>query len=534
MGERGFPARKAAARQRPPRAFATLIVATLVRSTLIPASLAFLSVSGPMAFAQNAGALRGSDDAEAAGSTLGASTNTGRATTTSTSGSAIGRRVPAGDLFTPGARPPLRTGSPALEPTRRPVERLGAPGVQRTVSQPVATLADPAIAPPPLRRRRADENPYDPIGIRSGGLLFLPAIEQSAGWDSNPNRAARAKGSALLRTDAELRLQSDWSQHQLTGALRGSYFWYPDASEANRPEVDGRIAYRHDFSRTLEGEVELRGRLDTQRPGSPELNVAVRDRPLVASLGTTLGATQRFNRLSMRLRGTLDRTAYEDARLSNGNTLSQRDRDLTQYGAELRVGYEVTPGLIPFAEALTDTRRYDLRRDNAGFRRDSVGVGGRVGTTFEITRTLTGEVAAGWRTRRYDDARLSDLNGAVADGTLLWSISPITTLRLNLATTLDETTIVGSSGAVTNRAGIELTHDFQRHITLTTGVTAGRSDYRGVRLTEDTIAATARLDYRFGRSLILRASYQHERGFSTAVGSDYKADVWLLGLRLQR
>lgn len=433
-------------------------------------------------------------------------------------------------------RPRLRSGTPAQAQTRATTRRLPRNPARASVQAPVATLPDPTPDPVPIRRRRADEDPYAAIGLRAGGVVLYPTLDQTVGYDSNPNRAAGAgsKGSTVLRTDAEARLQSDWRTHALTGRLRGSYLYYPAIDGASRPELDGNLAYRHDFTRDTQAEFELRGRLDTQRPGSPELNVAVRDRPLVTSLGTTLGGTQRFNRLSFTLRGTLDRTAYEDASLTNGATLKQSDRNVTQLGLRLRAGYEVTPGLTPFVEALADRRVYDDSIDQYGFRRESRGVGARAGAAFEITRKLTGEAALGYLTRDYEDARLKSLRGATADAALSWSVSPVTTVRTTLATTLDETSLAGASGAITRRAGLELAHDFQRHIAMTAGVTASRTDYRGVRLTEDVVAGSLRLDYRFSRTLSARASYSHERLISSVPGADYTANIYLLGLRLQR
>lgn len=432
-------------------------------------------------------------------------------------------------------KPRLRTGSP-VETSTRTAPTLPRNPTRKSVYAPVAVLPAADQTPPPIRRRRADEDPYAPLGLRLGGVTLFPSIEQNVGYDSNPNRAAgaTAKGSTLLRTDVEARLQSDWSVHALTGRLRGSYLLYPSIDGADRPELDGTLTYRHDINRELQGELELRGRLDTQRPGSPELNVAVRDRPITASVGATVGATQRFNRFSIGLRGSVDRYAFQDASLTNGATLSQSDRDLNQFGVRLRAGYEVSPGLTPFVEALLDTRQYDESVDRFGFRRDSAGAGARVGSTFEITRKLTGEASVGYLTRRYDDARLGDLRGAIADAALIWSVSPITNVRVNLATTLDETSLVGSSGAITRRAGIELTHDFQRHLALTANLTGQRSDYRGVALTEDTVTAGLRLDYKLTRTVVVRASYAHERLTSSTPGADYTANVYLLGLRLQK
>ena len=45
----------------------------------------------------------------------------------------------------------------------------------------------------------------------------------------------------------------------------------------------------------------------------------------------------------------------------------------------------------------------------------------RAGTTFELTRLLTGEASAGYLTRQYKDPTLPELSGLVADASLIWA-----------------------------------------------------------------------------------------------------------------
>ena len=68
---------------------------------------------------------------------------------------------------------------------------------------------------------------------------------------------------------------------------------------------------------------ETRAKLDTQRPGSPDLTSAVVGRPLVYQYGGSAGVTHDFSRLQMTLRGSVDRYDYEDAQLNTGGILSQ-------------------------------------------------------------------------------------------------------------------------------------------------------------------------------------------------------------------
>ena len=193
-------------------------------------------------------------------------------------------------------------------------------------------MPDPPGPPPPLRRKRlVEEDAYAQLGTRLGAFRLYPAIEEDIGYDSNPNRltSAQKHGSFVSRTEGELRLQSDWTQHELSGLLRGAYSVYPDVKGADRPDGDGALRLRLDASRNLKLDAEGHYHLDTQRPGSPELNAQVVDRPLVNSFGASVGATQTFNRLQLELRGLVDRTVYEDARLPGGLILDQGDRDFT-------------------------------------------------------------------------------------------------------------------------------------------------------------------------------------------------------------
>jgi hypothetical protein len=410
-----------------------------------------------------------------------------------------------------------------------------ASGVAREVQAPVAVMAEPA-EPLAIRRRRAPpDDPYASLGLRLGGLTVFPAIEQSVGHDSNPNRVERArKGSLVSRTEGELRLQSDWSVHEFSGSLRGAYSAYPDVKGADRPEGAGKINLRLDASRDTRFDLEGRFELDTLRPGSPDLReTGIVDRPLIARSGASLGVTHRMNHLLLGLKGSIDRTVYDDARLSDGSLLDQSDRDRTQYELSLRAGYELTPGLIPFVEAGIDTRDYDRTVDFTGYARSSDGVSLKAGTTFELSRILTGEVSAGYQQRRYDDPRLRDMRGPIADAALIWQATPLTTVRLRGTSQLGETTLEGSSGAIIRTATLEVQHDLRRNLSVIGALSLTDADYKGVRLREQGYAASAKMEYKLTRSVALKASFTHERLKSTAEGSDYTANVFLVGLRFQ-
>ena len=252
----------------------------------------------------------------------------------------------------------------------------------------------------------------------------------------------------------------------------------------------------------------------------------------MASYGTTIGVTETFNRLQVSLRGLIDRSEFESATLSNGAILNQSDRNLNQYGLRLRASYEISPVISPFVDVLADTRVYDLRTDSNGIRRNSDGITVTGGARVALTRFINGEVSAGLQHRTYVDPGLKDLTAPIINAALIWTASPLTTVRLNAATGIIETAVPGSSGVLTKAVTLEVQHDLLRNLSITLGGGYLASDYDRVNITERGFSATARLDYRFNRWLSLRGSYIYQQIDSSSAGSSFSANTWLLGLRV--
>lgn len=437
--------------------------------------------------------------------------------------------VAAGKRVTPQRR--ARSATQRI--TRPPLRPEPARTLFPVVQTPVAGVPDAADPVPLKKRRLTPDDPYAPLGVRVGNIQFFPALQQGVGYDTNPDQVSPGrKPSAVLRTDAELGFRSDWSVHELSGELRGGYSDFTDNRSANRPDGAGAVRLRLDADRDLKFDTEAHYLVTSQRAGSPDLNAAVRERPLVLAYGGLAGVTQNFNRFQIRLQAQVDRQEFENATLVGGSVLRQDDRNANQYGLRLRTGYELTPGLMPFVDTLIDTRVHDFTVDQAGYRRDSDGIAIKAGTTFELSRLVTGEIAGGILHREYADRRLRDLNGPVIDAAVVWAATPLTTLRASAGTSVTETDVAGASGILSQRGTLELTHDLRRNLRLSLLGSLYTNDYQGVRIVEHGASASARLEYRLNRWLALRGSYTHETLRSTAAGSSYSANVYLVGLRV--
>ncbi|MGE8126182.1 outer membrane beta-barrel protein [Methylobacterium sp. NPDC080182] len=459
------------------------------------------------------------------------------------------------------AAPPRRIGS-ATRRVTQDVTQIPPPALRLTpvVQQAVVGVPNPQVVTPirpilpfqsiapalglltpgfilgtDLARAIPTDPAYAPIGYQVGTFTVLPTFAQSVGYDSNPDQTTRqiAKGSVALRTDATVDFRSNWSSSSLQGSLRGSYLETPQNEAASRPAADGVVRLRVDANRDLRIDAEGRFLVDTQRTSSANLQAATATtRPLLAVYGGSLGATETFNRLSVTLRGSVDRSEFDNARLADGTIVNQSDRNLNQYSLQLRTAYEINPDFSPFIDLLGDTRVYDRRFDATGVRRDSDGIAVAFGTSIGLARSVTGEISAGIQHRTYVDPSLRDINAPLLNAALVWAASPLTTVRLTAATGVTETTIPGSSGVLTEVATLEVQHDLLRNLSIVLGGSYLRNDYQSSSIRENGFSATARLDYHFTRWLTLRGTYIYQKFDSTVAGSSFRENTFLLGLRV--
>jgi hypothetical protein len=400
-----------------------------------------------------------------------------------------------------------------------------------------SAAADPTLAVPRtlIRRPVVDDAPFDPVGIAAGSFRLRPAIEVSGGYDTNPARTNAGGGASNFAIVAPaLQVNSNWSRHELTADLRGSYTAYGAAPSQDRPAFDGKINGRIDVTSLTRIDLESRLVVATDNPGSPNIQAGLARLPVSTDVGGTVGIGQRFNRFDVALKGGIDRTTYQNSVFTDGTTASNDDRNFDQYSTQLRTAYELTPGVKPFVELDADRRHHDLPLDQFGIDRDSDGRAAKVGSTFELSRLLIGQLAFGYLERDYTDPTLPTVKGPTLDGSLAWVASALTTFKLTAVTRTDESTLAGVSGVFTHEVGIEVDHAFRTWLDATLKFTGDRDAYVGSPRLDDRYAGSFALTYKLTRELQLKGELRREWLNSNIAGNNYQAYVALLGVRLQR
>jgi hypothetical protein len=405
-----------------------------------------------------------------------------------------------------------------------------------TNSAPIPLDATGTVAARPIRKRLDEEDPFGPVGFYAGSLVYKPAVELSGGYNSNPGQRLIAKGSTFQKVAPELSVKSDWSRHEVSADLKGSYIWYNDngLDNLNKPDLDLKGKARLDITRQTRAELEGRFGLHADNPGDPNLPTDITSPPLYITPGATAGLSHTFNRLELSLKGSIDRTAYGDAKTNDGTLVDFRDRNYKQYGARVRAAYETLPGIKPFVEYGMDQRRHDQENDPAGIARNSDGSTVKVGSEFELSRYLVGEASIGFLERRYADAAFPKIRAPLIDATLTYYATPLTTLKLNATTTVDESILPGVAGSLRRDFGVQIDHAFRRWLVGTLTLGYGTDNYEGSDRTDDRYVVATSLIYKMTRELHFKAEARREWLKSTFEGQDYTTNIVTVGLRLQR
>jgi hypothetical protein len=447
----------------------------------------------------------------------------------------------------PKPSPGPGTAAPKLPAISNGRVRLSIPPSESANKTPIpAAMAGTADGQPTRKRLKIDDDPFGAVGDYAGSFLIKSAVELRGGYDTNPGRLPTPIGAPFWVVAPEFVAVSDWERHALVADLRGSFTGYgnslppivdggisPAPTNINRPDFLGHIDGRLDVTEDADVTSEVRLRVATDNPGSPNIQAGLARYPDYATFGGTLGVDQRFNRLQFSAGGTVDRTVYQNSTLTDGTISSNDDRAFNQYGGIGRVSYDLMPGLKPFVEVEGDSRFHDQQIDNFGFARNSNGGYARAGSSFEFSRLLTGEISVGFAERNYADPRLDRLAGLLTASSLTWTATPLTTAKFYSTTSIDETIVPGVSGVLTHTYTFEVDHDFRRWLTAIGKFTYGTYDYQGDGRTDKTYSLEGDLIYKLTRSLWIKGTLRRDILSSDVPLASSASTVVMLGVRLQ-
>ncbi|GHC64209.1 outer membrane beta-barrel protein [Limoniibacter endophyticus] len=378
-----------------------------------------------------------------------------------------------------------------------------------------------------------EENPFDPLGIRAGKFIFYPSMETGIEASTNPYRNAGGESGSRSISTLRLRAQSDWGEHE--ARAEGFATFEKDLSRGRDDILRGGFdaSLRYDFidGYALNAGVNWRAERETGSSAAGPADIA--NDPLRHDITGTLGVSREVGHLRLETEGKVFRQIYGDAELGDGTVRSQKERNSTLATARIRVGYEISPALVPFVEGEFGKRYYD-EQGGDDMDRDADRYALRGGIAVDLGEKTKGEIALGWLTERPEDDRLSDVSGFSVDGRLDWSPMRGTLVGLTGSTTVESTTAFGESGSLLYALRLNIEREVRHNITAGLTLGADWRDYITQDAGEQKLLAELSATWWFNRQLGLTSRLSHERFTSDLPGRDYDSNSIFVGITARR
>lgn len=428
----------------------------------------------------------------------------------------------------------------AARPRIAPVAPMGPITPARAPEETGSVMPRPATQPTPRdlqadKRTEAEKEPDElaPLGLRTGGFTWLPAAEAGLTASSNYNSNASAKSGMVYTVAPELVGKSDWSRHELQLDLRGSYAGIPSDTSYDKPSIQANLRGRVDFSEEMRSDVKL-GWMNERQPASQSDNPASTAIPSTVDTKTvSVGVTRDAGLLALTARTDLTRTDYSGGTSTSGASLGADVQNNTRIVGALRATYGSQGSLRPFVEVETSRRSYD-QKSIAGTQRDGTGAAIRVGAVADVGPTLRGEISTGWGVEKAEDASLSTMSGWLIDGTLAWSPTRITVVKVTAKSEFVPTTLYGSPGALSRSLGVALEQSLRPDLVASVGATVSDKGYFGIDQSEKDLVLSSGLTYKVNRNLQTFVRGTWETFATQPASADYRVSTIMVGVRVQR
>ncbi|MBL0371710.1 outer membrane beta-barrel protein [Rhizobium sp. KVB221] len=364
-------------------------------------------------------------------------------------------------------------------------------------------------------------------GVALGAFTLRPTISERLGMErtrTGKNEWTRS----YLETGLKGSLVSDWSQHELRIDAEGT--WQKTLSGIVEDDPEGRIdaAFRLDISHaTL---ANLKAGYSLQREDVGDAN-AISGATNQALVSTYIAGAEVVHDMGL-IRGTVgvdfERQTYGDAQLANGTFVSQEDRNENTAILRGRIGYELSPALIPFLEASYGQSIYDQHRDDQGYVRDATIYAVKTGIEADFGEKLRGELSTGYTVAEFEDPRLDALSAITFDGNATWSPRRGTDATFGLRTALEPSTTAGASGSIAYTTTAELTQAIIDELTGRLATSITWRDYSQASVSSQTVYNVgAGLTWGLSQSIDLNADATWERTRQSNVPT---SDVFTAGI----
>lgn len=391
----------------------------------------------------------------------------------------------------------------------------------------------PALADEPLGVMDRPRPDYDPKGLPLGAFRLRPALDVGATFDDNVFRTQSGKESDVYYTiSPSFSLKSDWSRHSLevTGSL--TRYQYSKHSSEDRTDWDIGANGRIDVLRGTMIETAGSYAVSHEPRSAPDEPGGAKESTEFSLTHSEIKFTHQPNRLGISLGANFDRFDFQPTPLIGGGEFNNDDRNRDQYGAFVKAGYEVSPGVSVFLRGSYDEHHFDQRIDRNGFDRNSQGWRADAGLEFFPTHLVKGEIFAGYASESFK-APFKDINAMDYGAKLTWYATPLMTFHLTASRSFNDTTIDGASATDDQSFGASLDYELLRDFIVQTSVNYLDSKFEGINRDDKYLSASLNAKWLINRYMNASVGYVYTDRNSSVPGQDFTDNAVMANLHFQ-
>ncbi|MCM2473432.1 outer membrane beta-barrel protein [Rhizobium sp. CG5] len=351
----------------------------------------------------------------------------------------------------------------------------------------------------------------DGTGIRLGTMMLKPTISQGLVTETTKT-GNQSERKTYWDTGLKGTLTSDWSSHQLTVNGQGNWRRVLSGDGEDEPTAAIDADLRLDLADGMAARLTAAYSFSHEDTDDPNAISGASEQSGIHQFNTGAALERDFGKIRGSVGLNFGRTLYTDAVLSDGTRVELSDRNRSSATLNARIGYELSPALIPFIEVSAGRILYDDKRDSSGYQRSGDLYAVSTGLAADFGEKLRGELGIGYERMMFDDQRLEDLGAITLDGNLGWSPQRGTDVTVGLSTSIEPSTTAGLSGSVAYQLNAGVAHELRSNLVARLSGSTTWRDYPTQSDDSDTIYYTAGtgLTYSVNRYVDLTADLSYE------------------------
>lgn len=321
-------------------------------------------------------------------------------------------------------------------------------------------------------------------GLSAGGLYTTNIFAN--------NRNRRDDVALVLRP--ELTVRTSAGPYRLTAFGRGDIRRYSHYTSENTEEVLGGLQGSVAIGplSSLTAGVSYGSLIDPRYASDSPVSAA---KPLEYEAfngfagGTIEGASTRLI-----LRADVARLRFRDTPAVGGGMLLTRDRDRTRYQGLARLERALSPAVSLYGAVTINKIDYRFTDCCVGTR-NSDGFGAYVGSSFEVSSLMRGDVRVGYLRQRFDLGGVRPISGLGALGTLVYSPTRLWTITARGESSVEDSGVPGSGGFLHRGGSLRADNELRRYVIASLEGGYFRDTYRGLPRRDSLPFADASVTY---------------------------------------